>query len=60
MSTTSSFDLWMSKGAHNIFSLPVNIFLRQDWVAKHVKFGLFEAYETSRHELAKNFRKLLE
>jgi len=29
-------------------------------VLKHVKFGLFEAYETSRHALAKNFRKLLE
>ncbi len=27
---------------------------------KHIKFGLFEAYETSRHALAKNFRKLLE
>jgi hypothetical protein len=29
-------------------------------VLKHIKFGLFEAYETSRHALAKNFRKLLE
>jgi hypothetical protein len=27
---------------------------------KHVNFDLFEAYETSRHALAKNFRKLLE
>jgi len=50
----------MSKGAHDIFSLVVNNFLWQDWVLKHVKFGLFEAYETSRHALAKNFRKLLE
>jgi hypothetical protein len=28
-------------------------------VPKHVKFGLFEAYQTLRHALAKNFRKLL-
>jgi hypothetical protein len=29
-------------------------------VPKHVKFGLFQTYETSRHALANNFRKLLE
>ncbi len=50
----------MSKKAHDIFSMVINNFLRQDWVPKHVKFGLFETYETSGHALAKNFRKLLE
>jgi hypothetical protein len=60
MSTTSSFDFWMSKGALDIFSLIVNIFLNQDWMSKHVNFGLFEAYETLGHALTKNFRKLLE
>jgi len=55
MSTTSSFELWMSKGAHDVFSLVVNNFKRQDWVPEHVKFGLFEAYEISRHALAKKF-----
>ncbi len=43
-----------------MFSLLVNKILRQDWVPKHVKFGLVEAYETSRHALAKETRKLLE
>jgi hypothetical protein len=60
MSGTSSFHSWMSTRAHNIFSLVVNNFLRQDWVPKHVKFGLFQPYETSRHALAKSFTKLLE
>ncbi len=43
-----------------MFSLLVNKILRQNWVPKHVKFGLVEAYETSRHALANKFRKLLE
>jgi hypothetical protein len=57
MSTTSSFDLWMSKGVLNIFSLIVNIFLNQDWMSKHVNFGLFEAYETVGHALTKKLQK---
>jgi len=36
----TNFDLWMSKGAHNVFSLVMN-FLKEDWVTKHITIGLF-------------------
>ncbi len=39
-SITTTFDLWMSKRAFNIFSL-VNNFLTLDWKPKHVIIGLF-------------------
>jgi hypothetical protein len=29
-STTTNFDLWMSKGAHDVFTLIIN-FLGSDW-----------------------------
>ncbi len=35
-----SFDLWMSKGGHDIFALAIN-FLGIDWQPKHVTLGLF-------------------
>ncbi len=41
------FDLWMSKGAHNIFALVIN-FLGFDWQPKHVTIGLFEAIKIIR------------
>jgi hypothetical protein len=41
---TTSFDLWMSKGAHDVFMLII-IFLGSDWKPKHVVLGLFEAVE---------------
>jgi hypothetical protein len=34
MSTIASFDIWMSKAAHDIFTLVV-IFLGKNWVPKH-------------------------
>jgi len=37
----ANFDLWMSKGAHDVFVLVMN-FLGFDWKPKHVTFGLFE------------------
>jgi hypothetical protein len=46
MSTTTSFDLWMSKRAHDFFALIVQ-FLRLDWMPKHVTIRLFETIETS-------------
>ncbi len=34
----TSFDLWMSKGVHDIFAIVIN-FLRVDWQPKHVIVG---------------------
>jgi len=41
-----SFDLWMSKGGVDIFSL-VTIFLNESWTPMHVTMDLFEVNETS-------------
>jgi hypothetical protein len=48
----------MSKEAHDIFALVV-YFLGWDWVLKHISIWWFKIYETSRHELANNFKNLL-
>ncbi len=37
---TSNFDLWMLKGAHDIFAFIT--FLRVDWEWKHIIVSLFE------------------
>jgi hypothetical protein len=42
ISTTCTFDLWMSKGAHDVFTIVVN-FLS----IKHVTIRLFEVSNTS-------------
>jgi hypothetical protein len=55
---TTNFDLWMSKGAHDVFILII-IFLGFDWKPKHVILVLFEAVETTRQTLIKIFIKLL-
>jgi hypothetical protein len=39
---TASFDLWMSRGAKDIFALVWN-FLDTDWKMQHVTLGMFEA-----------------
>ncbi len=44
-----SFDLWMSKGVHNIFALVIK-FLGANWQAKHVTLGLLEAIDISRQD----------
>jgi hypothetical protein len=46
-----SFDLWMSKRAHDVFALVMN-FLGNYWMPKHITSSLFEVFETSRHTLA--------
>jgi len=38
-STTSSYDLWMSKAEHDAFALVIN-FLGVDWQPKHITLGL--------------------
>ncbi len=57
--TIASFDLWMSKGAHDIFSLVIN-FLEVDWQSTHVTLGLLEANETIGQALVKILIELLD
>jgi hypothetical protein len=38
---TCTFDLWMLKGARDVFVIMVN-FISSDWEVKHVTIGLFE------------------
>jgi len=56
---TTSFDLWISRGAHDIFVLAIN-FLGVDWQPKHITIGLFEASETIGQVLARNLIALLD
>ncbi len=42
----ANFDLWTSKGAHDVFALVI-IFLGFDWKPKQVTIGLFETTETT-------------
>jgi len=42
VTTTCSFDLWMSRFGHNTFVLVIN-FLNSQWVPWHVTMGFFEA-----------------
>ncbi len=41
----TSFDLWMSKGGVNTFTLIIN-YLNEIWIPIHVIIGLFEVHET--------------
>jgi hypothetical protein len=47
----TSFDLWISKEAHDIFALVIN-FMIYDWQPKQVTIGLFEATLTTIQALA--------
>jgi hypothetical protein len=59
MSTIASFDLWMSKGAYDIFALVIN-FLDENWQLKKVTIGLFEAIKTIGQALARNLKDFLD
>jgi hypothetical protein len=39
--TIASFDLWMSKGMHDVFALVVKL-LGKDYMPKHITTSLFE------------------
>ncbi len=52
-STTTSFDIWMSKGTYDVFALVI-IFLNNDWQPKHITIGLFEATQTTGQALARS------
>ncbi len=54
---TTSFDLWMLKGANDIYVFVIN-FLGYDWQPKQVTIGLFEVIETIGQTLAKNLTKI--
>jgi hypothetical protein len=42
-----SFNVWMSKGAHDVFALVVN-FLRENCMPKHIMISLFKTSKTSK------------
>jgi len=48
---TATFDLWMNKGANDIFALVLNFF-GFDEQPKHITIRLFEIIETFGHALA--------
>jgi hypothetical protein len=56
--STTNFDLWMSKGAHDIFVFVIN-FLGFDWEFKQVIIGLFETTKTIGQTLATNLIELI-
>ncbi len=59
MSTIACFDLWMSKGTYDIFSLVIN-FLDENWHPKKLTIGLFEGIEITNQALVINLKALLD
>ncbi len=57
ISTTTGFDLWVSKGANDIFVIVIKN-LGFDWQPKQITIGLFETIETTRQTLANKFDKI--
>jgi len=55
----TSFDLWMSKGAHVVFVLAI-FFLGSNWKPKYVTLGLCEAAEITGQALARSLIELLD
>jgi len=49
----------MSKGAYDIFSFVI-YFLGIDWQPKHITIGLFKAFDTFGHALAKDLIEFLD
>jgi hypothetical protein len=45
--TTTTFDLWMNRRAHDIFAIVIN-FLIPQWEPYHVCVGLFKVDDTTR------------
>jgi len=55
----TSVDLWVFKGAHDVFALVIN-FLGLNWKPKQIILGLFEVVEITRKALIKNFIHILD
>lgn len=49
----TSFDLWISKGEHDVFALVVNVLKRTLSHTKRSTIGFFETFETLDQTLAK-------
>jgi hypothetical protein len=47
ISAATNFDMWMSKGVHDIFALVINL-LGSNWQPKQVIINLFETTKTTR------------
>jgi hypothetical protein len=58
MSTTTCFELWMSKGAYDIFPFVIN-FLDENWQPKKVTIGFFRTTKTCQF-IVRNLKKLLD
>jgi hypothetical protein len=54
-----AFDLWMSKGARNIFVMIVN-FLSTNWEPKHITIGLFDANDTNGATMAVKLKHIFD
>jgi hypothetical protein len=54
-----AFDLWMSKGARNIFVVIVN-FLSTNWEPKHITIGLFDANDMNSVTMAMKLKHILD
>jgi hypothetical protein len=55
----ASVDLWVFKGAHDVFALVIN-FLGLNWKPKQIILGLFEVVEITRKALIKNLIHILD
>jgi hypothetical protein len=59
ISTTCTFDLWMSKGAHDVFVVVIN-FVSNKWEAKHIIIKLFEVSNFSGVAMVPRLQQLLD
>ncbi len=57
--TTTTFDLWMSMGAYEVFALVVN-FINANWQPKQVTIGFFEAIEITGQTMAVKLQAFLD
>lgn len=59
VSSSCAFDIWMSKGMHDIFVVVVS-FISNNWEAKHVTIGLFEMTDTCGITMVPKLQELLD
>jgi len=59
ISTTCTFDLWMSKSVHDVFIVVVNFFSSK-WEAQHVTIELFELFNNNGVAMAPRLQQLLD
>jgi hypothetical protein len=58
VTTTTSFDLWMSRFGHDTLALVIN-FIHSQWVPYHVTMGLFETTNMSGVAMIVQVKELL-